>query len=63
MLRITVQEKALTENKIIAQNYNTGFSQFRFGYASAQAWALFLAILVFVLFAIRTSSSWVQYER
>jgi len=43
--------------------YNTGFSQFRFGYASAQAWALFLAILVFVLFAIRSSSSWVQYER
>ncbi len=43
--------------------YNTGFSQFLFGYASAQAWALFLAILVFVMFAIRSASSWVQYER
>ncbi len=43
--------------------YNTGFSQFRFGYASAQAWALFLAILIFVMLAIRSASSWVQYER
>lgn len=43
--------------------YNTGFSQFRFGYASAQAWALFLAILIFVMFAIRSASSWVQYDR
>lgn len=43
--------------------YNTGFSSFLFGYASAQAWALFLAILVFVLLAIRSSSSWVQYDR
>ncbi len=43
--------------------YNTGFSQFRFGYASAQAWGLFLAILLFVMFAIRSASSWVQYDR
>ncbi|MEM7029729.1 MAG: sugar ABC transporter permease [Chloroflexota bacterium] len=43
--------------------YNTGFSSFLFGYASAQAWALFLAILVFVLLAIRSSTSWVQYDR
>ena len=43
--------------------YRTGFSSFQFGYASAQAWGLFLAIMVFVLFAIRSSSSWVQYER
>lgn len=43
--------------------YNTGFSQFRFGYASAQAWGLFLAILIFVMLAIRSASSWVQYER
>ena len=43
--------------------YNTGFSQLLFGYASAQAWALFLAVLIFVLFAIRSASSWVHYER
>ena len=43
--------------------YKTGFSSYLFGYASAQAWALFLAIMVFVLFAIRSSASWVQYER
>ena len=43
--------------------YNTSFSQFRFGYASAQTWTLFLAILIFVMFAIRSASAWVQYDR
>jgi len=43
--------------------YNTGFRNTYFGYASAQAWVLFLIILVFVLFALRSASSWVHYER
>lgn len=43
--------------------YRTAFSNFFFGYASAQAWALFLVILVFVLLALRSASSWVTYDR
>jgi multiple sugar transport system permease protein len=43
--------------------YQKGFQQFYFGYAAAIAWILFLVILVFVLLAIRSSSSWVHYER
>ena len=43
--------------------YRKGFQQFFFGYAAAVAWLLFLVILVFVLFAIRSSNRWVQYER
>jgi multiple sugar transport system permease protein len=43
--------------------YRTGFRNAYFGYASAQAWFLFLIILVFVLLALRSASSWVHYER
>jgi len=43
--------------------YRTAFSNFFFGYASAQAWTLFLVILVFVIIAIRSASSWVTYDR
>ena len=43
--------------------YRTAFSNFYFGYASAQAWTLFLVILIFVVLAIRSASSWVTYER
>lgn len=43
--------------------YRTGFRNAYFGYASAQAWFLFLIILIFVLFALRSASSWVHYER
>ncbi len=43
--------------------YRKGFQQFFFGYAAAVAWLLFVVILVFVLFAIRSSNRWVQYER
>jgi multiple sugar transport system permease protein len=43
--------------------YRTGFRDMYFGYASAQAWMLFMMILVFVVLALRSASSWVQYER
>ncbi len=43
--------------------YRTGFRDMYFGYASAQAWMLFMVILVFVVLALRSASSWVQYER
>lgn len=43
--------------------YRTGFQNASFGYASAQAWLLFLIILVFVFFALRSASTWVNYDR
>lgn len=43
--------------------YNTAFQNAFFGYASAQAWLLFLVVLVFVILALRSASSWVHYER
>jgi len=43
--------------------YRTGFQNNFFGYASAQGWLLFLVVIVFVIMALRSSSSWVHYER
>ena len=43
--------------------YRTAFRNLYFGYASAQAWLLFLVVLVFVFVALRSASSWVHYER
>ncbi|MFN8443461.1 MAG: sugar ABC transporter permease [Caldilineaceae bacterium] len=43
--------------------YRTGFQNGEFGYASAQGWWLFIIVLVFVLVALRSASSWVQYDR
>jgi len=43
--------------------YRTGFRNSYFGYASAQAWVLFLMVLVFVILALRSAASWVHYER
>ena len=43
--------------------YRTGFQKAEFGYASAQGWLLFIVVLVFVLFALRSASSWVHYDR
>ncbi len=43
--------------------YNTAFNNSYFGYASAQAWLLFLIVIVFVLLALRSGGAWVQYER
>lgn len=42
--------------------YRKGFLDFQFGYASALAWALFLVILVFTIFVVRSSETWVHYE-
>ncbi len=43
--------------------YRKAFEGFVFGYASALAWLLFLLILVFVVLALRSASTWVHYER
>jgi multiple sugar transport system permease protein len=43
--------------------YRMGFHNFYFGYAAALAWILFILILIFVLLAIRSASTWVHYER
>lgn len=43
--------------------YRTGFQKAEFGYASAQGWLLFVIVLAFVLFALRSASSWVHYDR
>ncbi len=48
---------------MVLQIYRTGFQYGEFGYASAQAWALFIVVLAFVLLALRGAISWVQYER
>ncbi|MFP4483617.1 MAG: carbohydrate ABC transporter permease [Spirochaetaceae bacterium] len=42
--------------------YQTGFQQFRMGYASALAWILFAIILALTLIVLRSSEAWVYYE-
>jgi len=43
--------------------YRTGFQNLYFGYASAQGWLLFLVVMIFVIFALRSSAFWVHYDR
>jgi multiple sugar transport system permease protein len=42
--------------------YRSGFEYFKFGYASALAWVLFLVIMIFTLMIIKSSAIWVYYE-
>lgn len=42
--------------------YRKGFQDFQFGYASALAWALFIVIMIFTIFVVRSSETWVHYE-
>jgi multiple sugar transport system permease protein len=42
--------------------YRASFEQFKFGYASTVAWALFLIILLCTLLTLRSSAAWVYYE-
>jgi multiple sugar transport system permease protein len=42
--------------------YRLAFEQFRYGYASAVAWVLFVVILVFTVFQWRLADTWVYYE-
>ena len=42
--------------------YQNAFQFFRMGFASAQAWILFLIILIFTAITMRSSSLWVYYE-
>jgi multiple sugar transport system permease protein len=41
--------------------YQNAFSFFKMGYASAQAWLLFVIIVIATLLAFRTSTRWVYY--
>ncbi len=41
--------------------YQQGFRYFHMGYASAMAWLLFLATMVFTLLLVKTSDRWVHY--
>ena len=43
--------------------YRMGFEQFQMGYASALSAILFLVVLALTLVVLRSSRSWVQYER
>jgi multiple sugar transport system permease protein len=42
--------------------YQNAFQFFRMGFASSQAWILFLIILVVTALTLRSSSIWVYYE-
>jgi multiple sugar transport system permease protein len=42
--------------------YNSGFQDFKMGYASALAWILFALVLLLTLLIFRSSASWVYYE-
>lgn len=42
--------------------FNTAFSYFRMGYASALAWILFVVIIAFTIFQFWLSRRWVYYE-
>lgn len=41
--------------------YNNAFSYFRLGLASAQAWILFIVIMILTLIILKTSGRWVYY--
>ena len=41
--------------------YRNAFQFFKMGYASAQAWILFIIILAFTLLIFRSSARWVYY--
>ena len=42
--------------------YRQAFQNYRFGYASALAWLLFVIILLFTILIFRSSEAWVYYE-
>lgn len=42
--------------------FNTAFSYFRMGYASALAWVLFVIVVAFTILQFRLSNRWVYYE-
>ena len=42
--------------------YRKGFEDFKFGYASALAWALFIIIFIFAMLVVKSSDAWVHYE-
>jgi multiple sugar transport system permease protein len=47
---------------VVLYLYQNAFSNFRMGYASAIAWALFVVILALTVLIFRFSNTWVYYE-
>ncbi|MCL5998473.1 MAG: sugar ABC transporter permease [Chloroflexi bacterium] len=47
---------------MVLKIYQNGFTQFRMGYATAQAWILFLILVTFTYLQFRLSRRWVYYE-
>jgi multiple sugar transport system permease protein len=43
--------------------YNNAFVYFKMGYASAMAWLLFILALLVTLLTLKSSASWVHYQR
>lgn len=43
--------------------YNNAFVYFKMGYASAMAWLLFVLALIVTVFTLKSSDSWVHYQR
>jgi ABC-type sugar transport system permease subunit len=41
--------------------FQSAFTFFKMGYASALAWVLFLIIVIFTFITFRTSARWVYY--
>ena len=42
--------------------YNNAFKHHRLGYASANAWVMFVIILILTALVFKSSSAWVFYE-
>ena len=42
--------------------YNNAFKHHKLGYASANAWVMFIIILVLTALVFKSSSAWVFYE-
>ena len=42
--------------------YRNAFTSLRMGYASAQAWILFIVVMIATLIIVRSSKGWVYYE-
>jgi multiple sugar transport system permease protein len=42
--------------------YRNAFTSLKMGYASAQAWILFIVVMVATLIIVRSSKGWVYYE-
>jgi len=62
---VMVGDKGGVDNSLmfyVLYLYRNAFIEYKMGYASALAWILFVLILTFTMFIIRSSALWVYYE-